>query len=81
MCHRITKPLHELFYLGCMRLVGEWSLLGVRLLHGVPACGRVVVTALLQGLEQSVTILCSVLCPVSFKDLLGYKRLLLCFDG
>lgn len=29
---------------------------------GGAACGRVVVTALLQGLEWSVTVLCSVLC-------------------
>lgn len=55
-----TKPLHEFFCLGCMRLFGEWSLLGVRLLCGMPVCGRVVVTALLQGLEQSETILCCV---------------------
>lgn len=69
------------FCLGCMRLCAEWSLLRVRLLCGMAACGRVVVTAQLQELEQSVTISCSVLCPVSFKDLLGCKRLLLYFDG
>jgi len=69
VCPGTTKPLHEHFCLGGMRWFGEWSLSGVRLLRGVPACGGVLVAALLRGLERGGTVLCS----VSFKDLLGVK--------
>lgn len=54
---------------------------GMRLLCDMPACGKAVITALLQGLEHSITNFSFVLCPVSFKDLLGFKRLLLYLTG
>lgn len=88
VCPGNTKSLPELFLprmpevvwrvksLGGETAAGMWQW-GVRLL---PACGRVVATAVLQGLEQNVTILCSVFCSVSFKDLLGWKSILRCFD-
>lgn len=77
MCPGTTKSLQELFGRGCTRLFGD----GDKTAETCQRVGRVVITAVSQGLEQSLTVLCSTWCPVSFKDLLGCKRFLLYLTG
>lgn len=74
MCPGTTKPLHELFLPMMHEVVWRVEHLG-----GGAVCGRMVIIALLHGLEWSVTI-CAQCCSMSFKDLLGCKRLQLHFD-
>lgn len=81
-CPGTTKPLHELllpwmheFVWRVEPLGGETAARHTRVWQSGHHC-----SAAGAGAESNPT-LCSVLCPVSFKDLLGCKKLLLYFDG